>query len=136
FFSSRRRHTRFSRDWSSDVCSSDLEARLDIVRLTSLLILVTCSQGCSMYYSGLRTLVCEPLHYCAPKDNCFAIIRNRITAEAVWRDVVRATPEVDYTADDADGFRDGYADYLYAGGTGAPPPLPPRRYWRKYYQSP
>src|SRR5690606_25603936 len=24
FFSSRRRHTRFSRDWSSDVCSSDL----------------------------------------------------------------------------------------------------------------
>src|SRR5690606_40012629 len=33
FFSSRRRHTRFSRDWSSDVCSSDLasqyEARLE-----------------------------------------------------------------------------------------------------------
>src|SRR5690606_39486392 len=24
-FSSRRRHTRFSRDWSSDVCSSDLQ---------------------------------------------------------------------------------------------------------------
>src|SRR5690606_40455747 len=28
FFSSRRRHTRFSRDWSSDVCSSDLEMRV------------------------------------------------------------------------------------------------------------
>src|SRR6266513_5510680 len=29
FFSSRRRHTRSKRDWSSDVCSSDLgEARL------------------------------------------------------------------------------------------------------------
>src|SRR2546429_1325207 len=26
FFSSRRRHTRCSRDWSSDVCSSDLVA--------------------------------------------------------------------------------------------------------------
>src|SRR6266542_6014537 len=26
FFSSRRRHTRCYRDWSSDVCSSDLEA--------------------------------------------------------------------------------------------------------------
>src|SRR5690606_39395234 len=25
FFSSRRRHTIFSRDWSSDVCSSDLD---------------------------------------------------------------------------------------------------------------
>src|SRR2546422_8736900 len=31
FFSSRRRHTRCSRDWSSDVCSSDLPlAREDI----------------------------------------------------------------------------------------------------------
>src|SRR5690606_39807975 len=33
FFSSRRRHTRFSRDRSSDVCSSDLDfemASLDI----------------------------------------------------------------------------------------------------------
>src|SRR5690606_40321448 len=28
FFSSRRRHTRFSRDWSSDVCSSDLKVML------------------------------------------------------------------------------------------------------------
>src|SRR6266511_3872080 len=27
FFSSRRRHTRFSRDWSSEVCSSDLTPR-------------------------------------------------------------------------------------------------------------
>src|SRR3712207_7200848 len=27
FFSSRRRHTRYWRDWSSDVCSSDLSRR-------------------------------------------------------------------------------------------------------------
>src|SRR5207245_7432856 len=27
FFSSRRRHTRCYRDWSSDVCSSDLSTR-------------------------------------------------------------------------------------------------------------
>src|SRR2546429_2536747 len=28
FFSSRRRHTRCSRDWSSDVCSSDLHLEI------------------------------------------------------------------------------------------------------------
>src|SRR5207253_7112755 len=28
FFSSRRRHTRWPRDWSSDVCSSDLDLLL------------------------------------------------------------------------------------------------------------
>src|SRR2546430_13589145 len=30
FFSSRRRHTRFDCDWSSDVCSSDL-ARIELL---------------------------------------------------------------------------------------------------------
>src|SRR5690606_40609505 len=33
FFSSRRRHTRFSRDWSSDVCSSDLREPALVARL-------------------------------------------------------------------------------------------------------
>ena len=35
FFSSRRRHTRYWRDWSSDVCSSDLS------RLSPLLVFKT-----------------------------------------------------------------------------------------------
>src|SRR3712207_1437842 len=30
FFSSRRRHTRYWRDWSSDVCSSDLDEQLHV----------------------------------------------------------------------------------------------------------
>src|SRR2546422_7161900 len=34
FFSSRRRHTRCSRDWSSDVCSSDLPALPDTNEFT------------------------------------------------------------------------------------------------------
>src|SRR5690606_39552409 len=39
FFSGRGRHTRFSRDWSSDVCSSDLLPRWRI-----LLTLHECGQ--------------------------------------------------------------------------------------------
>src|SRR2546429_2028539 len=35
FFSSRRRHTRCSRDWSSDVCSSDLVGKLTFFRVYS-----------------------------------------------------------------------------------------------------
>src|SRR5258707_2867766 len=31
FFSSRRRHTRYWRDWSSDVCSSDLFIEADVL---------------------------------------------------------------------------------------------------------
>src|SRR2546430_9597998 len=32
FFSSRRRHTRFDCDWSSDVCSSDLGTDVRVIR--------------------------------------------------------------------------------------------------------
>src|SRR5690606_39807841 len=50
FFSSRRRHTRFSRDWSSDVCSSDLRKSVtadidkqtaNVATRTQMLYLVT-----------------------------------------------------------------------------------------------
>src|SRR5256886_15646432 len=33
FFSSRRRHTRFDCDWSSDVCSSDLYPPIDYQKI-------------------------------------------------------------------------------------------------------
>src|SRR5215510_8763706 len=39
FFSSRRRHTRWPRDWSSDVCSSDLDdvrAGLEVLAVDGL----------------------------------------------------------------------------------------------------
>src|SRR5207253_3488567 len=39
FFSSRRRHTRWPRDWSSDVCSSDLS----LLQPTSVQVMATTS---------------------------------------------------------------------------------------------
>src|SRR5690554_2876578 len=48
FFSSRRRHTRCGRDWSSDVCSSDLKAHdeglIHIHDLDFLTLTMTCCQ--------------------------------------------------------------------------------------------
>src|SRR5436309_4247055 len=51
FFSSRRRHTSFSRDWSSDVCSSDLfgEMRRAVANalMTSKPVTLTSTTGTS-----------------------------------------------------------------------------------------
>src|SRR3712207_1765390 len=49
FFSSRRRHTRYWRDWSSDVCSSDLFVT---VGLTSLAFLLTLAEWLSTFEGG------------------------------------------------------------------------------------
>src|SRR6266498_5216399 len=45
FFSSRRRHTRCGRDWSSDVCSSDLVAEAVDARRRELAETLTLDQG-------------------------------------------------------------------------------------------
>src|SRR5687768_18454857 len=50
FFSSRRRHTRCSRDWSSDVCSSDL--LLDDLR--ALVVADVRVEGRGYRWRGLR----------------------------------------------------------------------------------
>src|ERR1035437_6959063 len=44
-FASRRRHTRYWRDWSSDVCSSDLNCASKIVHKLNLSYSVTTRYG-------------------------------------------------------------------------------------------
>src|SRR5439155_10332039 len=51
FFSSRRRHTRWPRDWSSDVCSSDLPVTGKKV--------TTAAQGAGLSASAIPTLLID-----------------------------------------------------------------------------
>src|SRR5215813_15058881 len=46
FFSSRRRHTRCGRDWSSDVCSSDLDAAITVPGRAPIHGTFTIDTGC------------------------------------------------------------------------------------------
>src|SRR5206468_9164664 len=48
FFSSRRRHTRSDRDWSSDVCSSDLTRARVVINPTNTRALVFVNGGLSL----------------------------------------------------------------------------------------
>src|SRR5437879_7219141 len=52
FFSSRRRHTRYIGDWSSDVCSSDLMedsfARMDGAKLSSIQVAITKAESAAI----------------------------------------------------------------------------------------
>src|SRR5439155_11258162 len=64
FFSSRRRHTRWPRDWSSDVCSSDLAGAREAQSLggilyflsTTLFLLALVGSGCA----GRRPVASRP----------------------------------------------------------------------------
>src|SRR5260370_30664377 len=66
FFSSRRRHTRFKCDWSSDVCSSDLTRHSEHAHERACFCL-TVSGGFDESF-GRRTIRCKPLSvlFCPP----------------------------------------------------------------------
>src|SRR6266478_733712 len=51
FFSSRRRHTRFDCDWSSDVCSSDLMWRMAGAAVADALVGVVAWSLAAMWLS-------------------------------------------------------------------------------------
>src|SRR5206468_5692676 len=52
FFSSRRRHTRSDRDWSSDVCSSDLDEVARIGR--QLALSLHAAHACGVVHRDLK----------------------------------------------------------------------------------
>src|SRR5256886_12213356 len=54
FFSSRRRHTRFDCDWSSDVCSSDLLLHSRVLRSNILLLT---KMGADVWVCGPPTMM-------------------------------------------------------------------------------
>src|SRR5438876_12181817 len=63
FFSSRRRHTRWTGDWSSDVCSSDLEA------FVPALSAVTGNQALQLVQAGLQAIYVSGWQVAADANN-------------------------------------------------------------------
>ena len=91
------------------------------------------SAGCSLVENGASILpgkVRESLEDCAEHH------RNRRWADQAWEQVRRGKGDGRYSVDYGDGFKDGFADFLYAGGDGEPPPLPPNKYRALCYQTP
>src|SRR5690606_1285862 len=73
FFSSRRRHTRFSRDWSSDVCSSDLDtAGLEEAPPGSIAARMTRQTEQALKAADLVLFVIDSREGVTPADAAFA----------------------------------------------------------------
>src|SRR5690348_17798393 len=63
FFSSRRRHTRWTGDWSSDVCSSDLVRRR--IRTRQLLLVGACEFVAEQAAEAFVRVLGQPLEVLA-----------------------------------------------------------------------
>src|SRR5207253_3492807 len=70
FFSSRRRHTRWPRDWSSDVCSSDLSEKDPVSEApTSLSASVRCTLRFRLQQQHIDPMRVDHLFTWRPREN-------------------------------------------------------------------
>jgi hypothetical protein len=62
--------------------------------------------------------------------------RDKKWADEAWAKARQCDPNIPQSGDFSAGFREGFATYVYRGGSGEPPPLPPRSYRALKYQTP
>lgn len=86
--------------------------------------------GCSVWNYGWLVNVTELKLFCEDKDNLISMATYRSWADQAWAETGACCPENCLAADYAWGFREGFAEYVYAGGNGEPPAMPPRPYWQ------
>lgn len=85
--------------------------------------------GCSVWELAHRTLSVEPDLYGYRIDNRSSLRTYRMWAQQAWSEELSQGLIDGITPQYERGFLDGFVDYVYAGGNGEPPPVPPRRFW-------
>src|SRR5579872_5586380 len=87
--------------------------------------------GCSLVETAARVgtdRIAQVVNDCAERR------RNAAWAEEAWART-RANADHAYSDDYGAGFVAGFADFLYRGGDGEPPPLPPQKYRALRFQT-
>ena len=88
------------------------------------------STGCCRVLGlAYRTTIAEPRAYCVNSDKRESLELYSHWADEAWREQAEACAMAVEQPDYAAGFHDGFVDYVYAGGSGEPPPVPPRIFW-------
>lgn len=104
------------------------------MRWTALLVagFAAAAAGCQLAHSTAHNLWNEPVEYLDQKK---VTKRLRQEGEAALAEL-RQTRRRHCTDDFAEGFVDGYADFLEHGGNTAPPAVPPLKYRRGRFLNP
>jgi hypothetical protein len=101
-----------------------------------LTVAIAAQSGCTVYQSARRTLIQEPSEFSWRVDRGRSLKVYRQWADDAWAAERGACPDVAEVDDYALGFRDGFVDFVYAGGPGEPPPVPPRKFWNVGWRTP
>src|SRR5450755_1724794 len=85
--------------------------------------------GCTPCDLVERTIKWEPSAFWWKSDRDRSRDVYRKWADQAWLQEGQGCASAASTSDYEVGFKTGFVDYVFAGGTGEPPPLPPRMFW-------
>jgi hypothetical protein len=101
--------------------------------LLAVLICTSLQSGCTIWQSTRRTMRQEPHEFSWEHDRGTSKTLYLSWADTVWQEARGyCTPENQSSYDYEWGFREGFAEYCFAGGNGEPPGAPPRPYWHAF----
>jgi hypothetical protein len=92
--------------------------------------------GCTVCEQTRRTVCQEPKAFLAFRDRKVSVATYRGWAAMAWSDERKSCPTLPMSEEYALGFSDGFTSFVYAGGSGEPPPVPPRQLWNVERRSP
>src|SRR5205807_5281385 len=96
FFSSRRRHTRLQGDWSSDVCSSDLNEDYWLVRKdTDHLVILSAAKNLAACGQILRRTQHDNRANCQARELSASVVLTLRVRKFVTRSVTTTLPDMD-----------------------------------------
>jgi hypothetical protein len=107
-----------------------------IVRYIAIVAWCISSMGCTICQNARRTLWQEPSAYSWKHDRRRSADAYQQWANAELAEEASRCPDLFGDPAYIMGFRDGFVDFVWAGGTGEPPPVPPRQFWNVMLRSP
>lgn len=121
------------RGHAPDAVCNDSTARYRYggARVSVLLSLIACTllPGCTVWLNARRTILDEPAQYSWFCDRKRSVKVYKEWADRAWMEHCAAHRGMRFSEPYTAGFKDGFVDFVYAGGAGEPPPVPPRQFW-------
>jgi hypothetical protein len=95
--------------------------------------LCTLMTGCQLGTNAICNLTYEAK---LATGECQEKCRYQKLAKSHWEAIRQDEPPCTFSKDYAEGFKEGFTDYLLFGGSGQAPYVPPKRYWGVRFRTP